>query len=67
MVSGEYCCHKSQSCSWLATLIEECMVERNWVIRVVGARVVFVVVVARVVVVITLSVCVVELYHGVNW
>ena len=62
MVSGEYCCHKSQSCSWLATLIEECMVER----LVVGARVV-VVVVARVVVVITLSVCVVELYHGVNW
>ena len=57
MVSGE-----SQSFSWLATLIEQCMVER----LVVVARVV-VVARARVVVVITLSVCVVELYHGVNW
>ena len=49
VVSGE-----SQSFSWLATLIEQGMVER-------------LVVVARVVLVVQFSVVVVELYHVGNW
>ena len=64
MVSGEWgvVSGESQSFSWLATLIEQCMVER----LVVVARIV-VVARARVVLVIQLSVVVVELYHVVNW
>ena len=56
MVSGE-----SRSFSWLATLVEQGMVERLVVVAriVVDAR-------ARVVLVVQFSVVVVELYHVVN-
>ena len=57
MVSGE-----SRSFSWLATLVEQGMVERLVVVAmiVVDAR-------ARVVLVVQFSVVVVEFYHVGNW